>query len=72
MRAGRVDRALLEKVGFAPNEHPRVYVCGPTGFVEAVASALVRLNHPPGAYARNVSDHGEVSDAGRKRRRRQG
>jgi ferredoxin-NADP reductase len=24
-----------------------VYVCGPTGFVEAVAEGLVRLGHDP-------------------------
>jgi ferredoxin-NADP reductase len=26
---------------------PLVYVCGPTGFVEAVADALVTLGHDP-------------------------
>jgi ferredoxin-NADP reductase len=27
---------------------PLTYVCGPTGFVEAVASVLVELGHEPG------------------------
>ena len=33
---------MLAEVGPAPAERPRVYVCGPTPFVEAVAEALVR------------------------------
>ncbi|NQX10240.1 ferredoxin reductase [Microbacteriaceae bacterium VKM Ac-2855] len=45
--AGRVDGALLEALTLAPSEHPLVYVCGPTGFVEAVAAALVTLGHAP-------------------------
>jgi ferredoxin-NADP reductase len=45
----RVDRALLEAVGPAPRERPRVFVCGPTGFVERVADLLVELGHEPGA-----------------------
>ena len=47
--ARRVDRAMLEEVGPPPAERPRVFVCGPTGFVEAVADALVELGHDPGA-----------------------
>ncbi len=43
----RIDRELLEDVAWAPNERPLVYVCGPTGFVEAAASALVDLGHLP-------------------------
>jgi ferredoxin-NADP reductase len=46
-RSGRVDAVLLEEVGFAAAEDPRVFVCGPTSFVEAVASSLVDLGHPP-------------------------
>jgi ferredoxin-NADP reductase len=47
VRTGRVDGELLREVGFGPNEHPRIYICGPTGFVEAVASTLVKLGHAP-------------------------
>ena len=43
----RVDRALLEDVSWPPSEEPRVYVCGPTAFVETVANALVSLGHDP-------------------------
>jgi ferredoxin-NADP reductase len=46
-RRGRVDRALLEEVAFPAQERPRAFVCGPTGFVEAVADALVDLGHAP-------------------------
>jgi len=47
IRAGRADAALLREVGFPPEEEPRVFVCGPTPFVESVASALVDLGHAP-------------------------
>ena len=46
-RSGRVDEDLLRDAGFAPAQDPRVFICGPTSFVEAVAQALVRLGHPP-------------------------
>ena len=45
----RVDREMLEAVGPAPAERPHVFVCGPTGFVEQVADALVELGHAPDA-----------------------
>jgi ferredoxin-NADP reductase len=47
--ARRVDADMLAEVGPGPAERPRVYVCGPTPFVEAVAEALVRLGHDPRA-----------------------
>jgi ferredoxin-NADP reductase len=46
-RRGRVDRALLDEVAFPAADRPRAFVCGPTGFVEAVADALVDLGHTP-------------------------
>ena len=46
-REGRVDAGLLREAGFAPEQEPRIFVCGPTPFVEAVASELVELGHPP-------------------------
>jgi ferredoxin-NADP reductase len=45
--ARRVDADMLAEVGPGPAERPRVYVCGPTLFVEAVAEALVQLGHDP-------------------------
>jgi ferredoxin-NADP reductase len=43
--ARRVDRAMLAEAGFAPEARPRIYVCGPSGFVEGVAAELVGLGH---------------------------
>jgi ferredoxin-NADP reductase len=43
----RVDREMLEQVAWDPGELARTYVCGPTGFVEAAAEALVGLGHDP-------------------------
>jgi ferredoxin-NADP reductase len=45
--ARRVDKAMLEEVAPDPGERPLFYVCGPTPFVEAVATALVELGHAP-------------------------
>jgi len=45
----RVDAEMLAEVGPSPAERPRVYVCGPTLFVEAVAEVLVDLGHEPQA-----------------------
>jgi ferredoxin-NADP reductase len=47
--ARRVDAEMLADVGPGPAERPRVYVCGPTPFVEAVAEAFVQLGHDPQA-----------------------
>jgi ferredoxin-NADP reductase len=45
----RIDRAMLEQVGPAPEAEPRIFVCGSTGFVERAADILVELGHAPGA-----------------------
>ena len=45
--ARRVDAAMLTELGPSPAERPRIYVGGPTPFVEAVAEALVDLGHQP-------------------------
>jgi ferredoxin-NADP reductase len=44
----RVDREMLVEVSWTPAHQPSCYICGPTGFVEAVASTLVDLGHEPG------------------------
>jgi ferredoxin-NADP reductase len=46
-RTGRLDRDALAGLAFVPPERPLAYVCGPTGLVEAIASALVELGHDP-------------------------
>ena len=43
----RVDREMVADVAWPAAGMPRCYACGPTGFVEAVASALVGLGHDP-------------------------
>jgi ferredoxin-NADP reductase len=45
--ARRVDAQMLAEVGPSPAQLPRVYVCGSTPFVEAVAEGLVQLGHEP-------------------------
>jgi ferredoxin-NADP reductase len=45
--ARRVDAEMLAEVGPPPSARPRVYVCGPTPFVESAAEALVHLGHEP-------------------------
>jgi ferredoxin-NADP reductase len=45
----RVDAAMLEAVGPAPGAALRVFVCGPTAFVERVADLLVSMGHAPAA-----------------------
>jgi ferredoxin-NADP reductase len=46
-RRGRIDRAMLEALGWPPSEAPRTFVCGPTPLVESVATLLVELGHDP-------------------------
>lgn len=43
----RIDRAMLEEIGWPPSEAPRVFVCGPTPLVENVANVLVQIGHEP-------------------------
>jgi ferredoxin-NADP reductase len=47
--AGRIDAGVLESSGWPPDRHPAVFVCGPTGFVEAAADLLVGAGHDPAA-----------------------
>jgi ferredoxin-NADP reductase len=41
----RVDKPMLADTCFPPVRTPRIYVCGPTPFVEDVSSFLVELGH---------------------------
>jgi ferredoxin-NADP reductase len=47
--AGRIDRALLAQACFPPAQSPKIFVCGPTAFVEDVSRFLVELGHDPSA-----------------------
>ena len=46
--ARRVDGAMLAEIAWPADQGPRSFACGPTGFVETVASGLVALGHEPG------------------------
>jgi ferredoxin-NADP reductase len=41
----RIDRAMLAETAWPASENPRVFVCGSTPLVEAVAGTLVDLGH---------------------------
>ena len=43
----RVDPAMLSEVAWPAGEEPLIFVCGPTGFVETVASTMIDLGHEP-------------------------
>jgi ferredoxin-NADP reductase len=45
---GRIDGPLLDQVSWPPRERPLIYICGPSGFVEAASQTLVRQGHDPG------------------------
>jgi ferredoxin-NADP reductase len=46
---GRVGSGDLAVPGWTPDEVLRVYVCGPTGFVESVTTKLIGQGHRPSA-----------------------
>jgi len=43
----RIDRAMLEEVAWVPEEHPLIFICGPTPLVESVATLCVGLGYTP-------------------------
>jgi ferredoxin-NADP reductase len=45
--ARRVDAAMLAGIAWPVSADPLAFVCGPTPFVERVASALTDLGYPP-------------------------
>jgi ferredoxin-NADP reductase len=47
--AGRINAGVLASDGWPPDRHPEVFICGPTGFVEATANLLVSAGHDPRA-----------------------
>ena len=46
--ARRVDARMLAEVAWPAAKGPLAYVCGPTSFVESVATGLVGLGYPAG------------------------
>ena len=41
----RIDKPMLADACFPLDQNPRIYVCGPTSFVEDVSSFLIDLGH---------------------------
>src|SRR5262249_45294396 len=46
-RLGRINRALLAETCFPPAQQPKIFVCGPTPFVEDASRLLVELGQDP-------------------------
>jgi ferredoxin-NADP reductase len=46
MRAGRINAGVIAESAFPPEDKPDIFICGPTGFVEAAASLLIAAGHP--------------------------
>jgi ferredoxin-NADP reductase len=47
MPPGRIGAGALTMLGWTPDRNPAVFICGPTGFVEAAANLLVNAGHDP-------------------------
>ena len=44
---GRIDERLLDADAWPASDEPWIYICGPTGFVEAISQRMVQRGHPP-------------------------
>jgi len=44
---GHIDRDFLSGIAWPPRDQPRIYVCGPTAFVEAAVTAVVETGQRP-------------------------
>jgi ferredoxin-NADP reductase len=45
-RTGRVNDAMLGEIAWPPGQRPIAFICGPTAFVETVATGLVGFGYP--------------------------
>jgi ferredoxin-NADP reductase len=43
---GRIDATTFAEFGWPASSRPSIFVCGPTGFVEAASDLLVAAGHP--------------------------
>ena len=43
----RIDQAMLAEIAPARDEHPLIYICGPTPLAEGAADGLVALGYEP-------------------------
>jgi ferredoxin-NADP reductase len=41
----RIDQDMLARLGFAAQERPQIYICGPSSLVETAGRSLVTLGH---------------------------
>jgi ferredoxin-NADP reductase len=46
-RAGRISAGVIAEAAWPPEAKPDVFICGPSGFVEAAADLLVAAGHDP-------------------------
>jgi ferredoxin-NADP reductase len=46
-RRGRISAAVVAETAWPPEVRPAVFICGPTGFVEAAGALLVDDGHDP-------------------------
>ena len=44
---GRIDAKIITEEGFPAEWNPLIFICGPSGFVEAGSSLLTAAGHPP-------------------------
>ncbi|HEX3956247.1 MAG TPA: ferredoxin reductase [Trebonia sp.] len=44
---GRISDDVVATMTWGPDARPAIFVCGPSGFVEAASSLLVAAGHPP-------------------------
>lgn len=47
--ARRIDADMFAALGPEPASAPQIFICGPTGFVDAAADTLIGLGHLPSA-----------------------
>jgi ferredoxin-NADP reductase len=43
----RIDTQMLREVAWSVEQHPLMFICGPTPFVETAAASLVTLGYEP-------------------------
>jgi ferredoxin-NADP reductase len=43
----RIDTQMLREVAWPSDQHPLMFICGPTPFVETAAASLVTLGYEP-------------------------
>ena len=49
MPTGRINAEIIQATAWPPAANPAIFICGPTGFVEATAVLLVAAGHDPAA-----------------------